>query len=150
METPTYLQNYQTVVDALGYWPRFHDGEVRSLVMDRNRILFDNIADARIELVIHAWELSDKANEKGHLTLSKHHLVQFEFFNVRDVVLKDFNHQNAILGLTFTDHVTDPAGNHTFKVTLEPANGLHGSFTAFGGRVVSVTPCDKNGKAEEV
>ena len=149
MEVPAYLQNYQAVLDAFGYWPHFHDAEVRSLIMDRNHILFNDIADARIELVVHAWELSNWANEQGHLPRSKYHLVHFEFFNVSDVDLKGFNHQNAILGLSFTDHYTDQTGSPSFQVALEPAHGLHGSFNASKGGVVSVTPCNEHGLAKK-
>ena len=143
--SPTYLKNYEAVMDAFGYWPSFHDGEVRSLLMDRNQILFGKIANARIELKIHGWEMTGEVNEKGYFKLIKHHIVHFEFSDVREVKLADFNHQNAVFGLDFTELANDVAGNSSFKVTLNPANGLDGEFVAMSGRVVSVMPCDEKG-----
>lgn len=143
--SPTYLKNYEAVVEAFGYWPSFHDGEVRSLLMDRNQVLFEKVANARIELKIHGWEMTAAVNEKGHFELIKHHIVHFEFSDVREVKLADFNHQNAVFGLYFTELANDVAGNFSFKVTLDPAFGLEGEFVAMSGRVVSVTTCDEEG-----
>ncbi len=89
--------------------------------------------------------MTGETSENGFLKLVKHHLVHFEFTEVREVLLKDFNHQNAVFGLLFEELPKDRAGNHLFKVTLEPAFGLNGTFIAYGGTVVSVIPCKEDG-----
>jgi len=143
--TPTYVFNHELVVTAFGYWPSFHDSEVISLLMDRRKILFDTVHNARIELVVHAFEMSAQVDEKGYFVLNKHHLVHFEFETVDEVRLQGFNHQNALMSLVFEELPRDAAGNHSFKVGLNDAFGIGGEFTSSEGRVLSVIPCDYEG-----
>jgi len=146
---PAYLENHEAVLRAFGYWPSFHDGEIITLVMDRSRILFDRVHNARIEIVIHGWEMTNEVTDQGFFKLQKHHLIHFEFEDVRDVSLTGFNHQNAVLSLSFEELLLDVVGNHCFKVTFDPAHGIGGDFTSFRGRVLSVIPCDSEGNAAE-
>ena len=146
--TPAYLDNHQSVLAAFGYWPSFHDSEVISLLMDRRSILFDSVHNARIELVVHAFEMTTEVNEKGYFVLNKHHLVHFEFETVDEVNLKGFNHQNALMSLVFEELPTDAAGNHSFKVGLNDAFGIGGEFTSSKGRVLSIIPCDAEGNPQ--
>lgn len=142
---PSYIIDHELVLAVYHDWPSFHDAEIITLKMDRSRILFDAIYNARIELVIHCFEMTQETNEKGYFQLVKHNLVHFEFEDVRDVNLYGFNLQNAMLKLIFEELPRDEAGNHRFKVVLNPAHGLGGEFIAYTGIVLSVRPCDEQG-----
>ena len=146
MTTPTYLENHGLLTDIYGYWPSFHDAEVHSISMDRDQILFDDVSDVRIGMVVHYFEMTREVKDNGCFGLIKHHLIQFEFSNVGDITLSGFNHQNAIYGLLFEAQPEDAAGNTFFKVVLEAAHGVEGSFVPQTGKIVAVTPCDENGK----
>lgn len=143
MNIPTYINNHEAVVSIYGRWPMFHDGEIMSLLMDRTRILFGDVANATVEIVIHCFEMAEALEENECPRSVSHNLVHFAFDQVEEVVLNQFNHQNALMGLLF--HKLADDSNPRFKVTVDSAFGLAGSFVARGGRVVSVKPCTKQG-----
>lgn len=130
--SPVFLDHYELVKDVYGCWPSFHDAEVHSIFMDRTHVMFGEISDPRVELVIHCLDIKNNVNT---------HLIHLEFSDVRDLTLAGFNHQNAILGLLFEELPGDSSGNTPFKVTLDHAHGVEGSFIASRGKVRSVTPC---------
>jgi len=138
------IEAHETVLKAFGYWPAFHDAEVRSLVLDRNGALFDKVADARVDLYLHALEWT-----KAEKPMFNHHLVHLRFHDVEELALQGFNHQNAIFELKIEEHIRHPETPRQLKVTLLPAFGLAGSFCAASGRVLSVAPCDSNGNAKQ-
>ncbi|NJK93482.1 MAG: hypothetical protein HC904_17705 [Blastochloris sp.] len=144
-ETPKYLESNQLVTDFYGYWPSFHDAEVHSISINRDAILFEDVSDVILELVVHCFQMTQTVKEDGYFELVKHSFVHFEFKEVDDVALAHFNHQNAIYELGFS-------GNQEgrFKVSIDGAHGLDGSFTAGKGRVISITPCDEEGRIEPV
>lgn len=136
------IKDHEHVVRALGAWPRFHDAEVLLLSMDRNTS-FERIAEPRLDVCLHAFEWTGGAQPSFN-----HHLVKIRFYDIEDVELGGFNHQNAILELRIEDNVhraNKPVG---FKVTFIPAYGLAGSFSAGNAEVLSVVACDKNGNPE--
>src|SRR5689334_22119378 len=120
MSTPYQrIEGHMRVIDALGYWPTFHDAEVHALLLDRNTVLCEDIADARLDVCLHAFEWT-----RGAQPAFNHHLVQFRFHEVDDLALDGFNHQNAILEFRIEDHVRDgnlPAG---LELTFVAAHGL--------------------------
>lgn len=140
IDTPSYLENHELVLQAFGYWPSFHDAEIHTLIMDRTRILVKPMFNPRIELLIHCWEMTKELDSKGFYKLNKHHLVRFEFDMVHELKLADFNQQNAVFGLLFEEVPKEEGRLFAFKVIIEPAFGLNGEFQACAGRVLSVTP----------
>ena len=143
MSPPPYqrVEGHEGVVKAFGYWPRFHDAEVCSLILDRNTPLCEGVADARIELCLHAFEWTS-----GEKPRFNHHLVRLRFYDVRAVKLEDFNHQNALLELRLEEATLPDSG---FRVTFIPAHGLFGSFGAATAQVLSVVPCDEKGQPRQ-
>lgn len=135
------IVGHAQVLAAFGYWPAFHDSEVRSLLLDRNAVLFEPIADARVDLCLHAFEWTH-----GAQPVFNHHLVNFRFHDVDELVLNDFNHQNAILEFRIEDHSRHADVPVGFKLTFLPAHGLSGSFCAASAEVASVIPCDEKGR----
>src|ERR1043166_1467399 len=133
------IQGHTQVLEAFGYWPTFHDAEVRSLILDRNSTLFENIADAQIEVCLHALEWTRNAQPDFN-----HHLVEIRFHEVDEVELEGFNHQNAILEFRIEDH-----RGVGLKMTFVPAHGLSGSFCAAKAEVLSVVPCNKDGRPRQ-
>ena len=146
MSTPYQrIEGHEQVLRAFGYWPDFHDAEVRSLLMDRNTRLFDDVvANARIEVCLHAFEWTRDAQP-----CFNHHLVQLRFHYACDLALKGFNHQNAILEFKVEDYAFPPDAPVGFRITFVPAHGLSGSFSAAGAEVLSVLPCDEQGEPRQ-
>jgi len=145
MSTPYQrIEGYEKVLHAFGYWPDFHDSEVRSLLLDRNSVLFQDIADARIDVCLHAFEWT-----RGPQPTFDHHLVEFRFHDVHELTLDGFNHQNAILHFRIEDHVRRADVPDGLKLTFIPAHGLSGSFCATGAEVLSVIRCDENARSRK-
>jgi hypothetical protein len=140
---PSHLEGHEKVVTAFGYWPVFHDSEVRSLTLDRNRMLFGEIANARIEMVVHAMQWTKVP--AGNAPIFNHHLVHFEFEQVDDVELSGFNHQNALFELIFKPALESDITRPSYGLVLNPAHGLGGFFRYARGKVLRVVPCNKEG-----
>lgn len=138
--TPTYLRNHELVVSAFGYWPSFHDAKV---------ILFnfEEGSNSAITLTLHGWEMTSEVDENGYFKLQKHHLVKFQFEEILNVLLNQFNSRNILFELTLSSP-RDFEAKGLFEVTLDSIMGpeLSGSFSARSGGVIDITPCDANGK----
>jgi hypothetical protein len=142
MSTPYQrIEGHEQVLLAFGYWPEFHDAEVRSLCLDRNAVLCDAVADARMDVCLHAFEWTGDATP-----MFNHHLVQFRFHDIQDLDIEGFNHQNAILEFKIEGHTRQPDMSVGFKITFLPAHGLSGFFCASKAEVLSFTPCDEQGR----
>ena len=98
-----------------GHAPRFHDAEVLS-------IAFDRVGPSCI-LRVHGFEMTSAVNADGFYILKSHALVTFQFEGVTAMQLDDFNHQNALMGLSIVR-----ASNEGFRIELDPAYGLSGSI----------------------
>ncbi len=143
MSTPYQrIEGHEQVLAAFGYWPSFHDGEVRSLVLDRNAVLFDDIADAQIEVCLHALEWTRDPQPRFN-----HHLVRFRFHEVSELRLEGFNHQKAILEFRIEERSSHAEARAGLMITFVPAHGLSGSFCVGSAEVLSVVPCGKDGRA---
>ena len=98
-----------------GHAPRFHDAEVLSIAFDR--------AGPTCTLRVHGFEMTSAVNADGFYILKNHAVVTFRIEEVTAMQLDDFNHQNALMGLSIVR-----ASNDAFRVELDPAYGLSGSI----------------------
>jgi hypothetical protein len=139
MTAPDQIMGADRLLERFGGWPSFHDAEVV-------RLSFDRRGDHRptAEMLVHAWLMTDKVDDRGYYVLEKHTLVRFVFERLASCEIAEFNHQNVLFGLQVTPETVD--GEAAFRVTLDPSYGLTGSLVC--GRVVvaDVTPCDERGE----
>ena len=131
------------MIEAFGYWPRFHDAEVRSLKLDRNRTLPGAGANPCAELILHAVEWTEATTSAP--ASFNHHLVHFEFEEIDDVQLSGFNHQNALHGLRFEPAAVGHGDDPRHWLAFDAAHGLTGGFTYARATVVAITPCSDQG-----
>jgi hypothetical protein len=103
------------VIEWFGYWPSFHDAEVIEMYASRAGVSW---------IKIHAWRLTE------YWVPEKDVVVTFEFNDIRDWTLSEFNHQNVIASLSIK------AFESGIKVRLEPCFGLCGTVLA---KQVSIT-----------
>lgn len=136
-----HIKGHERILNAFGYWPSFHDSEIRSVLLDRSSVLFEEVADTRLDVCLHAFEWTRNTQPAFN-----HHLVQLRFHEINDVNINGFNHQNAIMEFKIEDHVQHPDAAVGLKLTFVPANGLSGSFCAASAEVLSVIPCDDAGR----
>ncbi len=136
MEAPTFISNYQTLLDHFGYWPSFHDANV---------IFYAGPTADRptVDLVLHTWEMTSEVDAKGYYVLRKHALVTFRFAGVHDASLERFDSGNILFGMEITR-----AGNtDSFHVELDSVMDMSGDFSATSGEVLSVVQCTSDAKA---
>jgi hypothetical protein len=129
MEPHALIEGHAKVESAFGRWPSFHDAEVHRIVFER--------AMPSVEVVIHAWNMSDEVNEKGQYRLTHHHLVSLVFDGVSEVKLDGFNHQNVL-----SDLLIEPIQGGQLRVELCNCFGVSSSFIAKRARVAAVTPME--------
>ena len=105
-----------------GQAPRFHDAEVTSIAFDR--------AGPTCLLRVHGFKVTRSVKPDGPYVFEGHVVVTFRIDEVTGMQLDDFNHQNALMGLTI---VRGP--NEDFRMELDPAFGLSGFIE---GRSLSI------------
>ena len=136
MEAPTFLNNYQALLDHFGYWPSFHDANVISYA--------GPTAECQtVDLTLHTWEMTSEVDAKGYYVLRKHALVAFRFAGVHDASLERFDSGNILFGMDIT-----PAGDaDSIHVELDSVMDMSGDFSATSGEIIYVVPCTSDAKA---
>jgi hypothetical protein len=142
MQQPS-IDGASKVIDAFGYFPTFHDGEVIDLYLNRNTTPGAEYPNVSITFTLHGWEMTSSLTPTGHYHLIKHHLIKFRFDHIDSVNLRYFNHQNVISQLSITK--LDPPIDHALlEIDFGSCYGLEGGFRAISGSVMEVIPCDEN------
>jgi hypothetical protein len=141
--TPKF-SGVERVTEIFGYWPSFHDAEVKWLRLHRHDL--NGSVGPVLEFEIHCFEITNEVAPSGFYILRKHTLVHFRFCEVTDLQLGEFNRQNAIFALEITNEADPSWERPYFRVTLDPSFGLSASFHTVHPEVVSVKPCDEKGE----
>lgn len=141
---PSYLQNTKDVLDAFGYWPRFHDAPVFDFSYEPDGAGVN-------EFALHGCEMTAEVDNRGFYKLIKHHLIRFAFREISDPDLERFTSMgNILLGLGFsTAEEYRAAGGCEMRLDAAMGGDLCGSFLAEGGEVQTVIPCEKDGRRTE-
>jgi hypothetical protein len=142
MPTPS-ISGSTKVIDAFGYFPTFHDGEIIEIHLNRNTTPKEDYATVSITFVLHGWEMTSETTPSGHYRLTKHHLITFQFDHVDAVDLRYFNHQNVISELTI-ESIDPPTDHALLRVDFGSCFGIEGGFRAISGRVIDVIRCDED------
>ena len=136
----------ELVFDRFGYWPSFHDAEIHWIRLDR--LGTADLQGPTVEMLVHAFEITSEVAPEGHHVLQKHSLIHFRFEQVSNLNLDEFNHQNAIFGLSITDETGTGWENKFFRVGIDSSYGVGGSFNCVRPEVVAVTECNGAGQIE--
>jgi hypothetical protein len=135
----------ERIVKVFGHWPSFHDAEVLSLRLARGTQENEGSAAPSMEMVIHAFEMTDEVSPRGTYVLRKHVLVHFRFNDIVDLKLEDFNHQNVLLRLCIFDIREDQLEKIYFEIRMDSSFGLNGGCKCKSVEVVDVKACDEHG-----
>jgi hypothetical protein len=110
------------VIAWFGYWPNFHDAEVLSIAMDRER---------GITVAVHVFRMTSEVNEKGQYVLDKHAVVKFSMtgFPVDEsgwvpTKLQEFNQQNVLSSARVEKR------DYGWELILDPCFGVCGSIAS--------------------
>lgn len=139
------FKGVELVTKIFGYWPSFHDAEIKWLHLD----ITDDAETGTgptLEFQIHCFEITNKVSPTGFLILDKHTLVHFRFRQITNLELSEFNRQNAIFGLSIIDESNPTWEQRYFKTVIESASGLGGSFHSPFPEILSAVLCDGDGR----
>ncbi|WP_454817835.1 hypothetical protein [Labrys neptuniae] len=115
------LPGGEALLAWFGRVPRFHDGELLE-------IAFFGKGEGLIR--IHAWNLTDKADESGHLITDRHAVVTFALEGVSTIDCTDFD---MMPGIIFELDVTRVEEGLRFE--WSPSYGVCGAVTARQARI---------------
>ncbi|HEX5236771.1 MAG TPA: hypothetical protein VFW25_15735 [Silvibacterium sp.] len=107
------LAGADAVKDWFDGWPSFHDAEVVSIFLARQK-----------ESVLRVYPYYPQ----------KPATVDFIFEDVTDIELKDFSGQNVIFGLEI-QKATDQNGSSVYRLFLAPCYGMAGTIDAKSLRI---------------
>lgn len=142
---PKHLQGADRIVNAFGYWPSFHDANLRD-------VHHDEAGSGMVTFILQAFEITNETyeavNPRGevcrYFRLTKHHDVRFRF---DDVTVVSIPTQGDTLDILQISDERDADGR--FLVLLDsvigcPYEGFGGSFRARSGLVVDIVPTETN------
>ena len=140
--TPFYLKNHLAVQTAFGYWPCFHDANVK-------HFSYEPEGAGRIDLTLHGFTMTSQTDERGYFILTNHHLVHFAFHGITEPKVDSFMGAGNILGELEFFTLQDYEAEGFFKVVIDSCIGDEhsGVFLARSGEVLKVIPCNAEGNA---
>ena len=144
MAVEELITGSERLTALFGKWPSFHDAEVLSLRLDRGAVGAG--PGPTLDVVLHAFEITDQVAADGFLVLRNHVLVHLRFHGVVELELRDFNQQNSLFWLRIEDIRAHQLEGIGLQVGLDASFGVGASFECHHAEVVSVLPCDKSGR----
>lgn len=119
-----HVANSEKVIEALGYWPTFHDAEVVSFSVERGLPLQNGYSVARLAVHVRKYTTVGQGTPPYSQILSKSVLVRFAFASVFELEISDFNYQNVINSIAVL-HSEGSSGDD-LEVTIESIWGFGG------------------------
>ncbi len=134
-------------------WPCFHDAEIVELHLWRGHVYAGDWDDRNIFPILTIKVLVLEATQPGATGAGNDVLVTLRFHDVDQVELRDFNHNNSIVGLSVNKQSRGAAEDELapyLAVVLEQGFGLSASFRCFRIEILSVerAPSGPIGKSE--
>lgn len=144
-----HIENRNKITDAFGYWPSFHDAEIKELrltVADGEPWVPGSVSPV-LDMVVCVFEMTKDLTPEGYFILTKHTLARLRFRNVDSLQMAGFSHQNCIFDLEFVlEPASPPQIGNLLLVRIDSSVGLAGEFKCQSAEVVSAEPCDEGGK----
>jgi hypothetical protein len=126
MKALEYIAESEKVIEALGYWPTFHDAELVSFQAERALPVKAGYSVARFAIHVRQYETIGEGTASYEQVLRRNVLIRFVLNEASDFELSGFNHQNVINSLT----VSPMQGNEIAGLSVEIE-----STWGFGGTI---------------
>jgi hypothetical protein len=129
METLQLVDNGKALVEAMGYWPSFHDANVLEVARDADTF----------SVTVHLFAMTDQVDSAGYYILEKHHRVKIVMHGV----------QSSSLPATYSDDCLDrlsfSRAGEFLQVDFESHMDQDGTVICRGAEIASIVPCDSQG-----
>jgi hypothetical protein len=124
------VENGELLVNAMGYWPSFHDAHVLSASLE----------GGRCEVLIYVFRMTDQVDDRGYFVLTGHHRVRLAMTGVAECTLPDGYDSDTLFEL-----MIERAGE-AVTVTFESVMDQDWRVTCREVVLLDVTPCGPRGK----
>ncbi len=131
------IDNATNVTQIFGEWPSFHDAEVHRLTLNRT-----GEDGPSLEVVIHAFKMTDEVTASGHCRLCNHTLITIRFSGVALEHILDFNHQNVMSGLAISAIDPESHSGRRLAVQISASFGMEAVFECTRCTVTDTRPYD--------
>lgn len=143
MPPSKHIVGANKVVEALGYWPTFHDAEVISFAAERAFPIDRDHSNFRMAVHVCNYTVIGEGTAQYAQVLSTSVLIHFLFAGACDFEFSGFNHQNVINAISVTPITTDGGAN--LHVVIESIWGFGGMLHCSRAEVEAVQVlCDAN------
>lgn len=136
MNITKYIDGFEKVEEALGFWPSFHDAEVISFSVSRALPLDTNICFAMLAVHVRQYAEFGVGTAEYELAIIKSVLINFKFNGVLNILVSEFNCQNVINSIKIKS--AESLGVPTISVDIESIWGFGGSLQCSSVVVESV------------
>ena len=93
--------------------------------------------------------MTNDVDAKGYFVLAKHTLVTMRFYDIENLKLEGFNHQNVIFGLGIEHRTRDEGPSPYFSVHFDQCFGIGAAFTCLRIEIVEAMSCDPEGNPQQ-
>ena len=131
--TSEVIGQSQVLVDAMGFWPTFHDAH----------LLRARCVDGKCSVVLHVFEMTDEVDGAGYFILIKHHLVTLDLLDVSSSSMPE-GYDGDILD-SIEARRSDSGAVVEFESAVDPDRSWQ--VECREARISDVVPCDRRGNA---
>lgn len=96
VEPESLISRAECVIDAIGFWPSFHDAEVISFSVSRPLQGVDSVTVAKLCVHYREHEAVGVGTAEFEYLCQKSLLVELIFSDIHELSLTDFNPQNVL------------------------------------------------------
>jgi hypothetical protein len=133
----TGIKNHEAVLKHYGSWPSFHDAELISILLDRDK--GEGLYGPTATIKIHAFNMTDQVDERGYYIAADHAVITFYFTDIVEFELQySFGNQNPISELYIEDIRSHQLENINYAVHIDTDLSAEIRFKCAGIEVKSV------------
>ena len=129
METPQFVGNGKALVEAMGYWPSFHDANVLEIERDTDTY----------SVTVHLFAITDQVDSAGYFVLEKNHRIKIVMQGVQSNSLPATYADDCLDSLAFSQ-----AGEF-LQVDFSSHMGQDGTVVCRRAEIAGIVPCDSKG-----
>ena len=123
------------LTDIFGHWPSFHDAEVISIELFRDR---KGTSEPSLRAKIHVFEMTPEIDDRGFYILKNHVLATILFRGIDENHVAGFNQQNVLRDLVITDISSRQLERLNFEVRFPSSFGVEAEFKCRAVKVEAV------------
>ena len=131
MDTSQLVENGSSLVQAMGYWPTFHDAKVLEAFREADTF----------SVTVHLFAMTDQVDSAGYYILERHHLVKIVMHGLQSNSLP-LDYSSDCL-----DRLSFKRSGDLIEIDFESHMDQGGSVLCHKVAIAGISPCSSNGVA---